>query len=103
MRMSRRRIAALAMAAAGLGLSLTPPADAAPTEADCRTAVRGSTGTATCFNPDADADHVRLHIECRRWWDPDVDGRPVELGPTQGVTLADRCWKEVQSVWITHG
>lgn len=103
MLISRRRMVAPVLAAAGLVALLAPPAGAAPTEAECRTAVYGSVGTATCFNPDADADRVQLHIECGRWWDPDVDGRAVEVGPAQAVTLSDRCWKEIRDVWVTHG
>ncbi|MER0244099.1 hypothetical protein AAHZ94_19250 [Streptomyces sp. HSW2009] len=102
MSVSRRRTAAVALATAGLCALLVPPADAAPTEAECRTSVRGSLATAVCFNPDADADRVQLHVECARWWDPDVDGRPVEVGPARAVTLADRCWMEIRGVWVTH-
>ncbi|MBB5933719.1 hypothetical protein [Streptomyces zagrosensis] len=96
-------MAALAAAAAGLTVLVAPLADAAPTEAKCRTSVRGSVGTATCFNPDADTGCIQLHIECRRWWDPDIDGRAVEVGPAQVSTFPDRCWKDMQRVWVTHG
>ncbi|MFE6779414.1 hypothetical protein [Streptomyces sp. NPDC057702] len=102
-RPTRRRTAALAAVVAGLAVCVTPPAEAAPTEAACHTVVRGSVATATCFNPDADPDHVQLHVECRRWWDPDVDSRPVAVDPIRTVTLSDRCWMDVHSAWVTHG
>ncbi|MDX6348430.1 MAG: hypothetical protein QOF84_3220 [Streptomyces sp.] len=67
----------------------------------CSTHVQGSLGVAVCHNPDPRKDHVQLHIECRRWWDPDVDGRPLEIGPAETVTMGDRCWKEIQRIWVT--
>jgi hypothetical protein len=72
-----------------------------PAQTECRTSVKGSEGIAICFNPDPDIDHVRLHMECGRWWDPDVDGPAVAVGPAETVTLSDHCWKELQSVWVT--
>ncbi|BBC37594.1 hypothetical protein SGFS_088880 [Streptomyces graminofaciens] len=73
-----------------------------PFGAACRTLVTGSEVTATCYNPYADTDHVRLHIECDRWWDIDSDGAPVEAGPARTVRLTGRCWKEVRSAWVSH-
>ncbi|MEU4351526.1 hypothetical protein [Streptomyces sp. NPDC023838] len=81
------------------------PAPVAPDEpfgADCRTLVRGSHVIAYCHNPYPDADRVRLHTECARWWDIDADAAPVEVAPAQTVRLTDRCWKEVRAVWVTH-
>ncbi|MFE0630147.1 hypothetical protein ACFW3D_24670 [Streptomyces sp. NPDC058864] len=72
-----------------------------PDVAECRTSVQGSEGVAVCFNPDPDLDRVQLHIECLQWWDPDVDGVLVPVGPAQTVTLSDRCWREIQEVWVT--
>jgi hypothetical protein len=71
-------------------------------QADCRTVVDGSRATAFCHNPYPVADRVRLHIECARWWDVDVDGVPVELAPAGYVQLSDRCWKEIHAVWVSH-
>ncbi|MDX3093883.1 hypothetical protein PV703_09375 [Streptomyces sp. ME01-24h] len=97
--------AALAIAAlvAGAGPAAATAGAAArlPDVAECRTSVRGGEGVAVCFNPDPDLDRVQLHIECLRWWDPDVDGAPVPVGPAETVTLSDRCWKEIQEVWVT--
>ncbi|KAK1178268.1 hypothetical protein B7755_009055 [Streptomyces sp. NBS 14/10] len=73
-----------------------------PREAACSTWVRGSHATASCFNPNPDVDRVQLHVECARWWDPDMDGRSVEVGPAQHVRLADRCWKEIRKAWVSH-
>lgn len=70
--------------------------------AACYSKVIGSRVTAYCHNPYPDVDHVRLHIECDRWWDVDSDGAPVEAGPAQTVRLDGRCWKEVRSVWVSH-
>ncbi|MEU9991741.1 hypothetical protein ACFZCP_13400 [Streptomyces sp. NPDC007971] len=70
--------------------------------ASCRTDVRGSHVVAYCHNPYVDVDRVRLHIECARWWDIDTDSAPVDAEPAMTVRLTGRCWKNVQSVWISH-
>ena len=93
------RSLAVAFTAVALACAWAPSASA---DAECHAVVHGSQGIAWCHNPDPDVDHVQLHIECRRWWDPDVDARPVPVGPAETVTLTDRCWKEIQSVWVTH-
>jgi hypothetical protein len=71
-------------------------------EADCRTVVEGSWATGFCHNPYPETDRVRLHIECERWWDIDVDSAPVEIGPAGYAELTDRCWKEIRAVWVSH-
>ncbi|MGP3981557.1 hypothetical protein [Streptomyces sp. KR80] len=76
--------------------------DRSPFGAECRTSIQGSRVTASCHNPYPDSDMVQLHIECRRWWDPDVDGKPVEAGPARTVVLSGRCWMEIRDVWVTH-
>ncbi|WP_425264064.1 hypothetical protein [Streptomyces silaceus] len=73
-----------------------------PFGAECRTDIAGSRVVARCHNPYPETDRVRLHVECDRWWDIDVDDAPVEAGPAQTVRLTGRCWKEVRSVWVTH-
>ncbi|GAB3170528.1 hypothetical protein GCM10027162_11220 [Streptomyces incanus] len=73
-----------------------------PFGAACRIGVDGSWVTAYCHNPYPDADHVRLHIECVRWWDLDSDSAPVAAGPAQTVRLAGRCWDAVGAAWISH-
>jgi hypothetical protein len=73
-----------------------------PFGASCRSRIFGSQVVGYCFNPYADPDRVRLHIECARWWDIDSDSAPVEAGPAQTVRLTGRCWKEVRSVWFSH-
>lgn len=73
-----------------------------PFGADCRTGVHGSRAVVYCHNPYPDADRVRLHIECERWWDVDTDGPPVVTGPARTVRLTGRCWQEIRSVWVTH-
>ncbi|MEU1620580.1 hypothetical protein ABZ479_25170 [Streptomyces sp. NPDC005722] len=95
--------AAVAALVAGVGPAAATAGAAArlPDVAQCRTSVQGSEGVAVCFNPDPDLDSVQLHIECRQWWDPDVDGASVPVGPAETVTLSDRCWKEIQDVWVT--
>ncbi|MFJ2651771.1 hypothetical protein ACIO1C_34230 [Streptomyces sp. NPDC087420] len=70
--------------------------------ATCRTRIQGSRATAFCHNPYPETDRVRLHVECARWWDIDVDSAPAELHPAGYVQLSDRCWKEVRSVWVSH-
>lgn len=71
-------------------------------EADCRIVVEGSRATAFCHNPYPETDRVRLHIECERWWDIDVDSAPAEVGPAGYAELTDRCWKEIGAVWVSH-
>ncbi|QDQ10777.1 hypothetical protein [Streptomyces spectabilis] len=80
------------------------PAAAAdrPFGAECRSNVVGSHVVAYCHNPYPEADRLRLHIECDRWWDIDSDSRPVTAGPAMTVRLTGRCWKDVRSVWISH-
>ncbi|QFQ96306.1 hypothetical protein F9278_08940 [Streptomyces phaeolivaceus] len=73
-----------------------------PFGAACRSTVTGSQVIAHCFNPHATVDHVRLHIECARWWDIDSDSAAVETAPARTVRLTGRCWKEVRSVWFSH-
>ncbi|MFG2608105.1 hypothetical protein ACGFT2_31845 [Streptomyces sp. NPDC048514] len=70
--------------------------------AACRTNVSGSHVVAYCHNPYVDTDRVRLHIECARWWDIDTDSAPVDAGPASTVRLAGRCWKDVESAWVSH-
>ncbi|MEC4017750.1 hypothetical protein [Streptomyces sp. H27-D2] len=77
-----------------------PPREAR--QAECRTRIKGSTVFTVCHNPYAETDRVQLHIECDRWWDPDVDGKRVEVGPARTVELSDRCWKGIRAVWVTH-
>ncbi|WP_328870392.1 hypothetical protein OHT76_09935 [Streptomyces sp. NBC_00287] len=93
--------------AVALVMSLPYPATpharvAEPFGSECRTGVQGSHVIAYCHNPYADADRVRLHIECSRWWDLDTDSSPVDTGPAATVRLTGRCWKEVRSVWVSH-
>ncbi|MEV0279884.1 hypothetical protein AB0I22_26315 [Streptomyces sp. NPDC050610] len=71
-------------------------------ETRCRAEIRGSHAAADCFNPNSFADRVQLHIECARWWDPDMDGANTAVGPAQHVSLAGRCWKEIRAAWVTH-
>ncbi|MDT0573936.1 hypothetical protein RM704_41925 [Streptomyces sp. DSM 3412] len=73
-----------------------------PFGAACHSTVTGSQVIGYCFNPHAAVDHVRLHIECARWWDLDSDSAAVETGPARTVRLTGRCWKEVRSVWFSH-
>ncbi|MFE5191788.1 hypothetical protein [Streptomyces sp. NPDC056628] len=75
---------------------------AEPYGAECRIRVSGSEVTALCHNPYPRTDRVSLHVECARWWDLDTDGLPVRAEPAQTVRLAGRCWKEVDSAWISH-
>ncbi|MCT9004809.1 hypothetical protein ACWGKW_33220 [Streptomyces sp. NPDC054766] len=79
------------------------PAAPQPFGAECRTTVTGSHVVAYCHNPYVGTDRVRLHVECARWWDIDSDSAPVDVGPAMTVRLTGRCWKEVRTVWITHG
>ena len=78
------------------------PVEERPFGATCRTRVDGSYVTAYCHNPYPEPDHVRLHIECDRWWDIDTDAPRVEAGPAQTVRLTGRCWKEVRAAWVGH-
>lgn len=73
-----------------------------PFGAECRTAVAGPDVVAYCHNPYPETDHVRLHVECARWWDIDSDSRPVDAQPALTVRLTGRCWKEVRAVWVSH-
>ncbi|WTK97545.1 hypothetical protein OG700_31350 [Streptomyces sp. NBC_01508] len=73
-----------------------------PFGASCRTTTEGSLVTAFCHNPYPGTDRVQLHIECARWWDVDSDGAPAEAAPAGYVQLTGRCWKEVESAWVSH-
>ncbi|GAA3369693.1 hypothetical protein GCM10020367_13410 [Streptomyces sannanensis] len=108
MRATHRRAAAL-LTPAILVTALVPTAARAgsappPPEyrADCRTSVEGSRAVAYCHNPYPGIDRVRLHVECARWWDIDMDGAPVDVRPADTVRLTDRCWKEIRTVWVSH-
>ncbi|MEV5137345.1 hypothetical protein AB0K71_18410 [Streptomyces syringium] len=105
MRAPIRRTAALLLTAAALAGSLAPMAAAAPAEpqeAECRTRIHGSHATAVCFNGHARPDRVQLHVECARWWDPDMDTAPVTVDPARHASLAQRCWLEIRHAWVTH-
>ncbi|WP_431045096.1 hypothetical protein ACQUSR_26340 [Streptomyces sp. P1-3] len=97
---------ACAVAVAAEHIAAADPSDSRPRPRDeraaCNAWVRGSHATATCFNPYPEADRVQLHVECERWWDPDMDGAPVEVGPAQYVQLSQRCWKEIREAWVSH-
>ncbi|WP_246042653.1 MULTISPECIES: hypothetical protein [Streptomyces] len=89
-------------------IPVEPPVRPAPPAAelfgaDCDTVIEGSLVTAHCQNGYPETDHLRLHVECDRWWDLDGDGAAVPLDPAGRVELVGRCWKEVRSAWITHG
>ncbi|CAM5579551.1 MULTISPECIES: hypothetical protein [Streptomyces] len=84
-------------AEAGAG---TEPAE--PFGAACRISVTGSRVTAFCHNPYPETDSVSLHVECARWWDLDSDGSPVAAEPAQTVRMTARCWKEIDSAWVSH-
>ncbi|GGK03139.1 hypothetical protein GCM10011583_38600 [Streptomyces camponoticapitis] len=73
-----------------------------PFGASCRTAAEGSVVTAFCHNPYPETDRVQLHIECARWWDVDSDSAPAEARPAGYVRLTGRCWKEIESAWVSH-
>ncbi|MEU0137069.1 hypothetical protein ABZ172_24035 [Streptomyces sp. NPDC006296] len=73
-----------------------------PSGAECRTTVEGSRVVAFCHNPYPTTDLVRLHTECARWWDVDADAAAVAVQPGRTVRLEDRCWKEVDSAWVSH-
>ncbi|MEO3767898.1 hypothetical protein [Streptomyces sp. B8F3] len=108
-----RTLLGAAVAAVAVPVLLTAgPADAAdgpgaddrggPTKAECRTTVTGSTVTARCYNAGPYTDAVQLHIECARWWDPDVDGMRMRLDPAESGEMTDRCWFGVTRAWVTH-
>lgn len=73
-----------------------------PFGAECRTVVTGSDVVSYCHNAYAAVDHLRLHVECDRWWDIDTDSAVVEAGPARTVRLSGRCWDEVRSAWVSH-
>ncbi|MGW2597537.1 hypothetical protein [Streptomyces klenkii] len=124
MRSPLRRTAALLFAATALAGATAPalpvaaaaPATApaaAPTaspaaaragarHAECRTRVHGSHATTHCFNGNATTDHVQLHVECVRWWDPDMDTARAAVGPAGHVSLTQRCWLGIRHAWVTH-
>ncbi|MFH8785759.1 hypothetical protein [Streptomyces roseoverticillatus] len=112
MRSPLRRTAALLFAAAALAGSTAPAspvaaaaapaAPAGPRHAECRTRVHGSHATADCFNGNATTDHVQLHVECVRWWDPDMDTARAAVGPAGHVSLTQRCWLGIRHAWVTH-
>ncbi|WNI25545.1 hypothetical protein [Streptomyces sp. ITFR-16] len=76
--------------------------DPEPSGSECRTSVQGSRVVAYCHNPYPSADRVQLHTECARWWDIDADSAPVAVAPGRTVRLDARCWKDVDSAWVTH-
>jgi hypothetical protein len=104
----RRLAVTLLVAAAGLAspasalASPDPKPKRTPFGAECHTNVHGSRVTTSCHNPYPESDMVRLHIECKRWWDPDADSRRVEVGPARTVELSGRCWMEIREAWVTH-
>ncbi|MBT2384203.1 hypothetical protein [Streptomyces sp. ISL-11] len=109
MRFPFRRTAASLFAAGALAGAMGPAALAAPAgprqaprQAECRTRVHGSHATADCFNGHSDPDRVQLHIECDRWWDPDMDTAPATVGPARYVSLTQRCWLGIHHAWVTH-
>ncbi|MFI5621090.1 hypothetical protein [Streptomyces sp. NPDC051567] len=79
-----------------------PPTGAQLFGADCDTEIDGSQVTAHCHNGYPRTDLLRLHVECDRWWDVDVDGAAVALDPAGRTELVGRCWKEVRSAWVSH-
>ncbi|MGK5731358.1 hypothetical protein [Streptomyces sp. URMC 124] len=110
-----RRTAAVLFAAAALAASTAPvppaaaaappaapPAPLGPGHAECRTRVHGSHATAHCFNGNAGTDRVQLHVECVRWWDPDMDTAQAVVGPAGHVALSQRCWLGIRHAWVTH-
>ena len=108
MRLPRRTATALA----ALTLLATLPHDAVSD--DTRTDKRESSGavcrieidrylvTATCHNPYPTLDRVALHIECEEWWDIDTDSRPRSVFPAETLRMDGRCWKDVQTAWVSH-
>ncbi|MHB9754596.1 hypothetical protein ACYBSK_09485 [Streptomyces sp. BYX5S] len=101
-----------ATALTALTLLLTLPYDAASDEqpkrkrdhfgAECRIEVDRFLVTATCHNPYPTVDRVALHIECEQWWDIDTDSRPKPVLPAQTLRMDGRCWKNVQTAWVSH-
>ncbi|MBH5334204.1 hypothetical protein IHE55_05060 [Streptomyces pactum] len=89
-------------------MTVAPPASddrpprAAGRGASCSAWITGSRAHASCFNPDPAADRVQLHVDCARWWDPDLASHPVEVGPAQHVRLSQRCWKEIREAWVSQ-
>ncbi len=79
-----------------------PAPEKRPFGATCRTEIEGSRVSAYCHNPYPETDHVRLHIECDRWWDIDSDATAMSAEPAMTVHLSGRCWKEVGSAWVSH-
>ncbi|WP_306322433.1 MULTISPECIES: hypothetical protein [unclassified Streptomyces] len=70
--------------------------------AECRIEVDRFLVTATCHNPNPTVDRVALHIECAQWWDIDTDSRPKPVFPAETLRMDGRCWKNVQSAWVSH-
>ncbi|MCM2391566.1 hypothetical protein [Streptomyces albipurpureus] len=106
-RCSASVLAALAtVLCAAPGVALSAPLDDRPEprkyKAYCHTVIDGSRATAYCNNPYPGGDRVRLHIECERWWDLDVDSAPARIDPAGYVELTGRCWKEIRAVWVSH-
>ncbi|TVL90709.1 hypothetical protein [Streptomyces sp. SAJ15] len=81
---------------------IVPAAENRPRHASCDAWVHGSHATASCFNPYPRADRVQLHVECERWWDPDLASRPVDIAPAQHIRVSERCWKEIAEAWVSH-
>lgn len=96
---------AAAVPAASPAVARTAPAAlrAPSSGAVCDLVRQGSTATAVCHNPDPVVTVLRLHVTCRRWWDPATDTAPVAVGPAQWATLTGRCWKEIRTVRLTRG
>ncbi|MGW2634195.1 hypothetical protein ACWC2K_33435 [Streptomyces chattanoogensis] len=111
MPVSRRRTALLTLALTALLAATASAARAVPPDPDdprevprarCRTAVVGSTGVARCFNPNGTISRIRLHIECGRWYDPDVDTRAAAVGPAERITVTGHCWQEIEDLWVSQ-
>uniref|UniRef100_A0AAU3H1Y7 Secreted protein n=1 Tax=Streptomyces sp. NBC_01401 TaxID=2903854 RepID=A0AAU3H1Y7_9ACTN len=94
-------VSAANRAGSGAAAPLVKP-EPEPSGAECRTSVEGSRVVAYCHNPYPTTDLVRLHTECARWWDVDADGAAVAVQPGRTVKIEDRCWKEVDSAWVSH-
>ncbi|MFC9426951.1 hypothetical protein [Streptomyces sp. NPDC056987] len=110
-RLSRHRRRAAVLSAAVLVASAFTVAAGRPGQdrpgadrfhATCRTEIRGSRALAYCHNPYPETDRVRLHVDCARWWDIDTVGAAVDIPAAGYVRLADRCWKEIRSVRVSH-
>ncbi|MFE3830608.1 hypothetical protein [Streptomyces sp. NPDC059092] len=109
MRPQRRRTAVLvaaALMASAFAVAADRPGRDRPApdrfRATCRTDIQGSRALAYCHNPYPETDRVQLHVDCARWWDIDAVGAPVEIRAAGYVRLADRCWKEIRSVRVSH-